>query len=185
MTSVLSELESTTAAIALPIDTRRAAAERMQGHTGPLRERVFRYVRLRGDHGATDVEISDGLGILRDSVRPRRLELERAGRLADSGRRRRTPSGRLATVWISTGEAEGAAKDLRQTAGTPQPDGQTRAASGNGTPAKSCRCCRGKRFWQSVYGVTICENCHPPASEALVAARIGPGGNGEETEGHE
>ncbi len=35
-----------------------------------------------------------------------------------------------------------------------------------------CPMCRGKEFWVSVYGKVICEKCHPPADESIVARRI-------------
>ena len=34
---------------------------------------------------------------------------------------------------------------------------------------RACRACRESRFWVSVYGVTVCARCHPPASSRLVA----------------
>ena len=36
--------------------------------------------------------------------------------------------------------------------------------------ALACYGCRGRRFWISVYGVTVCAICHPPPDPALVAA---------------
>ena len=39
-----------------------------------------------------------------------------------------------------------------------------------------CYGCRGRRFWRSVYDVTICSTCHPPAAPDLVAGWIEPGG---------
>ena len=41
-------------------------------------------------------------------------------------------------------------------------------------PARlTCFSCRGRRFWISIYGVTICAVCHPPASPDLAASWIG------------
>ena len=31
-----------------------------------------------------------------------------------------------------------------------------------------CYSCKRSRFWHSVYGVTVCARCHPPASPHLV-----------------
>jgi len=33
----------------------------------------------------------------------------------------------------------------------------------------SCLACNGTDSWKSIYGVTICSRCHPPANEGLVA----------------
>lgn len=33
---------------------------------------------------------------------------------------------------------------------------------------KPCSACRSTRFWKSIYGVVVCQSCHPPLSEALV-----------------
>ena len=34
---------------------------------------------------------------------------------------------------------------------------------------RRCFACRGTRFWISIYGVTVCGKCHPPATDALIA----------------
>lgn len=39
-------------------------------------------------------------------------------------------------------------------------------------PQHGCAMCRGTAFWVSVHGQTVCERCHPPADEALVARRF-------------
>ena len=31
-----------------------------------------------------------------------------------------------------------------------------------------CFACHERRFWHSIYGVTICAKCHPPATDRLV-----------------
>ena len=41
------------------------------------------------------------------------------------------------------------------------------------TTPGACRACKGTAFWISVYGVTVCTNCHPPASRALVHRYVG------------
>jgi len=39
----------------------------------------------------------------------------------------------------------------------------------------TCYSCRRHSFWISVYGVTICSTCHPPANPSLVAKWITTG----------
>lgn len=58
------------------------------------------HVLAKRELGSTLEEIVIELGIAISSASPRRLELERAGWLEDSGRRRPTTSGRGATVWV-------------------------------------------------------------------------------------
>lgn len=48
----------------------------------------------------------------------------------------------------------------------PEPDP---AAPGNPEPNPSCHACSGRRFWRSIHGVVVCGECHPPASDSLVA----------------
>jgi hypothetical protein len=40
------------------------------------------------------------------------------------------------------------------------------------TLRRPCLSCKGRRFWISIYGVTICAVCHPPAAASLVAEWI-------------
>ena len=42
-----------------------------------------------------------------------------------------------------------------------------------GTGRRECYFCGGTRFWISVYGMTICTRCHPPAAPHLVADWLG------------
>lgn len=44
-------------------------------------------------------------------------------------------------------------------------------------PTSPCPVCRDGRFWLSIYGVTVCATCHPPAAPDLGAAEAtAPGG---------
>lgn len=79
-------------------DTSTAAAEAIAPTAATLRMAVFGVIAARGN--ATDEEIQIELGIPGNTQRPRRVELCEAGRVVDSGIRRRTKSGRLAVVWI-------------------------------------------------------------------------------------
>lgn len=76
-----------------------AAAQSMKGKLGPLHTKIFNYLY---DHpeGATDEKMQDALQMAQNTQRPRRVELERAGRIKDSGRYDLTKSRRKATVWV-------------------------------------------------------------------------------------
>jgi len=81
-------------------DTSTAAAEAIKPDTSTLRTLVFNFIRNAG--GATDEEIQIALDMNPSTERPRRVELVNAGRVADSGERRKTKSGRKAVVWVTT-----------------------------------------------------------------------------------
>lgn len=81
-------------------DTSRAAARSMRRRAPTLRERVHCELIRRGRAGATDEELQVALGMSIPTETARRNELLRAGIVRDSGRRRRTTSGRTATVWV-------------------------------------------------------------------------------------
>lgn len=76
----------------------KAAARAIRPSAGTLRERVLGYLMTCLD-GATDEQIQLALGMNPSTQRPRRIELLRAGSIKDSGRKRKTTSGRAATVW--------------------------------------------------------------------------------------
>lgn len=77
--------------------TSRAAAAEIQQFSNNLRERVYRFIAAR-ESGATIDEIARGLGILTATVCGRTSELKKQGRIVDSGRTRKTRSGRDAVV---------------------------------------------------------------------------------------
>lgn len=80
--------------------TSEAAAEAIGEVTGHLRRMVF---ELLGEHlqgGLTDHQMQELLVMNPSTQRPRRVELVDQGFVIDSGRRRLTPSGRAAVVWI-------------------------------------------------------------------------------------
>ncbi|MFW6124619.1 MAG: hypothetical protein ACOC46_00615 [Pirellulales bacterium] len=81
-------------------ETSKAAADALGEQAGTLCAAVFSYLVGRGERGATDSEIQSGLAIDGNSERPRRRALQNRGLIIDSGQRRKTPSGREATVWI-------------------------------------------------------------------------------------
>lgn len=84
--------------------TSRAAAESMLPAADTKRGRVLAFITSRGWGGATDEEIIDHFGGpgVANGIRPRRVELEHAGLVRDSGSVRRTRSGRFAAVWVRT-----------------------------------------------------------------------------------
>ncbi len=62
---------------------------------------VLAVIVKAGAFGASDAEIEAVTGMRAQSVSPRRGELHVMGFIRDSGRRRRTPRGRLAVVWVT------------------------------------------------------------------------------------
>jgi hypothetical protein len=92
-----------------PAGTSDVAAARIVPIAGKVRRRVYDAILARGPEGLTDAEGETALGLRSQSYTPRRNELVRLGLVADSGRRRRTPSNRPAAVWIATGCEGGAA----------------------------------------------------------------------------
>ena len=89
-------------------DTSIAAARRIAGHVGKQQAAVLAFIRGRGVIGATDAEVSVGVGIPIQSVNPRRGELARDGEIFLNGEKRLTPSGRKARVWVAAGSVAGA-----------------------------------------------------------------------------
>jgi hypothetical protein len=79
-----------------------AAAEAIAPDVPALERRVLEWLRDRGEFGGTDQEMQESLAMTPDTQRPRRWTLQKLGLVADSGRRRKTRTGRDAVVWIST-----------------------------------------------------------------------------------
>jgi transcription initiation factor IIE alpha subunit len=76
--------------------TSAAAADSLAPATlNAMQRRVYEFICWRP---STDEEIANELGMNPSTVRPRRIELARRGLLAEAGKRR-TASGRMATVW--------------------------------------------------------------------------------------
>jgi len=73
------------------------AADKAAGNAASIRERVYQTIKAAAD-GLTDLEIQALLGIDGSTERPRRIELLNSDRIKAIGTRK-TPSGRLATVW--------------------------------------------------------------------------------------
>lgn len=84
-----------------PAGTSGVAANRIAGYAAKQRADVLAVIVKAGAFGATDAEIETATGIRAQSVSPRRGELRALGLVVDSGRRRPTPRGRPAAVWVA------------------------------------------------------------------------------------
>ncbi len=82
-------------------DTSLAAAEAMAARAPGVRELVLAEIEGAGEKGATADEIARWLGLSPLSVRPRCTELAQAGRIRDSGLRRRNDAGNRQIVWVA------------------------------------------------------------------------------------
>lgn len=80
--------------------TSRDAAEAIKPSAATLRHKVLCYIAEQGDHGATDAEVQEALGMAGNTQRPRRQELETMKLIRKSNKTRPTPSGRQAVVWV-------------------------------------------------------------------------------------
>lgn len=85
---------------AYPVDTSMEAADHIEPRAPLLRDRVLASVEAAGRDGATVVETANREGLDRMSIQPRFTELYLAGKITDSKRRRKNPSGVNAIVWI-------------------------------------------------------------------------------------
>ena len=80
--------------------TSREAAWFAEPFANSKREKIFLYL-LRSNNGATDHEIQREVNIQPSTERPRRGDLVDVGLVEDSGRTRKTASGRQAVVWVA------------------------------------------------------------------------------------
>ena len=80
------------------VPTQAAAARSIEPHMGRLQGIVLDAIRASAD-GLTLFELSDQTGIRLQTCCARVNELTKAGRLANTGRTRRSPSGRASIVW--------------------------------------------------------------------------------------
>ena len=87
--------------------TSRDAARDIAPTAATLRGQVLAWLKKAGTHGATDIEMQDGLGMDPSTQRPRRVELVRAKLVADSGRKRVSEhTGKKCIVWCVTASKE-------------------------------------------------------------------------------
>lgn len=75
-----------------------AAAVAIEPHIGPLHRKILDYLAAHPE-GATDDQMQEDLRMNPSTQRPRRIELERAGRIENFACSRPTRSGRQALVW--------------------------------------------------------------------------------------
>lgn len=80
-------------------DTSLAAAQSIKPHVRSLREKVLHIFRTHDWRDYTDEELALELDRPDNTVRPRRIELARAG-LIEEWSKRPTSSGRMAVTWI-------------------------------------------------------------------------------------
>lgn len=78
-------------------DTSRAAARSIKGKSAAQRAEILAHLSVNGP--ASDEQLQRELGMAQNSERPRRVELERAGLIRDSGRRATAESGRRVVLW--------------------------------------------------------------------------------------
>jgi hypothetical protein len=81
--------------------TSEDAADSMESEAATLRAQVYKFIKALGEKGATDEEVQLATNMVGNTQRPRRRELQLKGRVVDSGRTRKTQSGRNAVVWVS------------------------------------------------------------------------------------
>lgn len=86
--------------------TSKDAAQRAEKFAERAVDRVLALLIGKGPHGATDEEMQLALGMNPNTQRPRRVELQQRGFIAESGRLRDTSSGRKAVVWINAALVE-------------------------------------------------------------------------------
>lgn len=77
--------------------TSKAAAASIKPRIGPLHRLILR--RLQDCGNMTDEEMQVEMGMSANTQRPRRRELQVAGLIVDTGKTRKTRSGRAAVVW--------------------------------------------------------------------------------------
>jgi hypothetical protein len=88
--------------------TSKESAEWISGKSGKLRAEVLKSFRYAGARGLTDEEGIYASDLPANTYRPRRVELTNGwkdfegGFIRDSGRKRKTASGRNAVVWVIT-----------------------------------------------------------------------------------
>ena len=87
-------------------ETSVAAAKSIKPDANRLRLKVYDFIASRGQDGATDEEGQEALGMQGSTYRPRRVELQAAGKIRKAEITRPTRSGRQAAVWVVKGGAK-------------------------------------------------------------------------------
>ena len=86
-------------------DTSQAAAQAVAGKVRGRKELALRLIQAAGEKGLTAFELAAASGWLIQSVTPLCNRLAEERHIVDSGRRRNSPSGSPAKVWIATRRA--------------------------------------------------------------------------------
>lgn len=81
-------------------ETSQAAAEAIKSRVAIYRDRILAEIKRSGALGRTDGELQEQLNMNGSTQRPRRIELVDAGLVKDSGRTRKSASGRACVVWV-------------------------------------------------------------------------------------
>lgn len=81
-------------------ETSIAAAEAIKPRVEIYRERILAEIKRSGALGRTDGELQEQLAMNGSTQRPRRIELVDDGLVKDSGRTRKSASGRTCVVWV-------------------------------------------------------------------------------------
>lgn len=81
--------------------TSKAAAVQIEPKANTLRAKVYDLIKVSSEYGATDEELQDILCMEGSTERPRRKELCEQGKVKDSGKTRKTKSGRQAVIWVA------------------------------------------------------------------------------------
>ena len=83
-------------------DTSKEAAESIEPSSGTLRAHVLGFIKRRGKRGMTCDELEHASGLTHQTASARINELMKLQAIRDSGKRRRTRSGRNAVVWVQS-----------------------------------------------------------------------------------
>jgi hypothetical protein len=83
-------------------DTSREAGESIREHLARLEGLVYRVIAGAGSTGACCFEVESALALVHQTVSPRITAMHQRRVIYDSGRRRLTPRGRRAIVWLLT-----------------------------------------------------------------------------------
>lgn len=81
--------------------TSKEAADEFQSEAVLLRKKVLSLIDESGPAGMTAYEAVEITGRIKDSIAPRFTELRHKGLIVDSGKKRKTPSGRNCIEWVT------------------------------------------------------------------------------------
>ncbi len=82
-------------------DTSADGAAKIAPAAGAIRDQVADWIAYQGRYGSTVIEFCNRFGVDRFGAQPRFSELRKQRLIADSGQRRKNPSGVNAIVWVS------------------------------------------------------------------------------------